>query len=277
MASKGYAMKGLLQAGQGLGDFLKDFAKYSGAGSAANGVSAQAQRNQGAFNQNSVNMANDIGTRRLMEQFQFNAAQAAAANDWTQRFWQMQADYNSEEAEKSRMFSEYMWNKEAAFNAQQAELGRQWQTEMMSTQYQRAMADMEQAGLNPILAYGGISGGVGSPPTASVSGAQSAQASASMGSGAMGSGSVLNGLSASEGNYTGQMEYYAGLMSMIASLMSNQSSAMAIAGKLGEFGKGFMESIQDLTQHPFKYLYETASSSAKSSAKLIKDFFNKKK
>lgn len=230
---------------KGITSFINDFTKYSGAGQAANSVSAAAQRNQGAFNQNSVNMANDIGWDRLLQQYQFNAAQAASANEWTEKFWQMQADYNAQEAEKARMFSEYMWNKNAQFNAQQAQIGRDWQEEMMATQYQRAMADMEKAGLNPILAYGGISGGVGSTPTATVSGSQSAQASASMGSGAMASGSVLNGLSASESNYAGQMEYYSGLLNMLGSLLGSMSSAYSISGALGDFGKEFMNVIND--------------------------------
>lgn len=72
--------------------------------------------------------------------------------------------FNAQQAELNR-----------AFNAEQADINRSYQTEMSSTAYQRAVQDMQSAGLNPMLAY--MQGGASTPTGSMASGSAASAAS----------------------------------------------------------------------------------------------------
>lgn len=218
--SKAYAeayQNSLHNIGSAVGAGLQAAANHSAkAAATANGVSAASQAAQGSFNQNSVNNANAIGTGRIADQWGFNSSQAAMANQFSMDMWQRSAD----------------------FNAEQAEIQRQWQERMDNTKYQRAIKDMEAAGLNPVLAVtgGGISTGTGSSSAASISPI----------SGQAASGSIMNGLSASEGNYTGQMEYMGGLLGLLSAAMNGISTAVKSFGQMGLTGEATVKVIHEM-------------------------------
>lgn len=223
----------LKQIGQAIGAGIEGAATHSAkAAIQANNVSAASQAAQGAFNQASADNANLLNQQGIAAQYNFNAAQAQAANQYTSNMWNQTANWN-----------EAMWERQAAFNAEQAEIQRNWQERMANTQYQRAVSDMEKAGLNPILAVtgGGVGTSVPGGATASVGGAQMSSAS-----GAMASGGLLGANSASEGNYTGQMEFMSGMLGLIGAVFNGLSSAQAAAGQLGSFGEGLGESLTDV-------------------------------
>lgn len=97
-----------------------------------------------------------------------------------------QNEFNAEQSEVQRQFATNERLASQEFNEAQAQKQMDFQEYMASTQYQRSVADMQAAGVNPALAIGGIQG-------ASASGAM-AQSSPASGSAASGSAS-LQGLS----------------------------------------------------------------------------------
>ena len=219
-------MPTLAEIGAAVSEALSDFGSTTArAAETANNVSRQAQSAQAAFNANAMDTANSITDNRLISQYGFNSAMMASANQFNQQSWQNAANWN-----------EMMWQKQADFNAAEAQKQRDWQEKMSNTSYQRAMSDMQQAGLNPILAYSQGGAQVPSGATASVGGAQMSSAQS-----AMTQGGVIGAESASISNYTGQMETLSGILGLLTAIAGAQNSAES-AGKL--LGEGLAEAAQ---------------------------------
>lgn len=122
----------------------------------------------------------------------FSSDQAAITRGFASDQAQMARDFQLDTMREQMGFATTMQDRQEQFNANEAQKQRDWQQQLSGTAYQRSMADMRAAGLNPILAatQGGASTPTGAVASAGLPSAPSGASGAMAGAGIPGATSA---------------------------------------------------------------------------------------
>ena len=113
----------------------------------------------------------------------WSAEQAQKQMDFQEKAWREQMAFNELQAQANRDFQQESANVAMNFSAEEAQKNRDWQEMMSNSAHQREMADLEKAGLNPILAArnGASTGSGASAVAAQAAGSQASSVSTPQG------------------------------------------------------------------------------------------------
>lgn len=166
--------------------------------------------------------------------YQYQNAEGAKQSQFNQKSMLEQMGYNTLGAIMQGVYNHIENSVAMNFNSTEAMKNREWQEHMSNTAYQRAVADMKEAGLNPILAFqnGGASTPGGSAGT--ISGASMGAPSSSALGVSRASGFVPNSYSSESWS---QSDWYNAAQSWNQMLSSTGMTPLGLQKTLSEIGE----------------------------------------
>lgn len=174
--------------------------------------------------------------------YQYQNAEGQRQGQFNQRSMLEQMGYNTLGAIMQGVYNHIENSVAMNFNSTEAMKNREWQEQMSNTAYQRAVADMKEAGLNPILAFqnGGASTPGGSAGT--ISGASMGAPSSSALGVSRASGFVPNSYSSESWS---QSDWYNAAQSWNQMLSSTNMTPLGLQKTLSEIGEKAGKAIEE--------------------------------